>query len=205
METQIVNLGKIIDEMARKQYFDLEAMSHAAKESFADVGALNGETSREFLRWAGETVDHVWCFEPDVKNAEKCRANLPELERAGKLTVVPKGAWSESATLSFCAQANGISAIGTGDAIIETITLDEVFAGQAITFVKMDIEGAEFEALRGSERTIRTQRPKLAISVYHKPEDIVNLAQLILAYQPDYQLYLRHYCIFDNETVLYAI
>ena len=205
MEKQIVNLGVMIDEMARKQYFDLEIMPHAAKESFADVGALNGDTSREFLRWAGKTVDHVWCFEPDVKNAEKCHVNLPELAQAGKLTVIPKGAWSEPATLSFCAQANGISAIGTGDATIETITLDEVFADQAITFIKMDIEGAEFEALRGSEHTIRTQRPKLAISVYHKPEDIVDLAQLILAYRSDYRLYLRHYCIFDNETILYAI
>ena len=204
-DAQLVNLGKIIDEMAQKQYFDLEALPHAEKESFADVGALNGETAKEFLRWAGDTADHVWCFEPDARNAEKCRTTLPELEKAGKLTVVPKGAWSEHTTLSFCAQANGISAVGAGDDTVETTTLDKVFADEPITFIKMDIEGAEFEALRGCECTIRTQRPKLAISVYHKPGDIVDLAQLILAYQPDYRLYLRHYCIFDNETVLYAI
>ena len=145
------------------------------------------------------------CFEPDLKNGERCRKNLSDLEQAGKLTMIPKGAWSEAAKLSFAAKANGMSAIGEGDATIETTALDEVFSDRRITFIKMDIEGAEYEALRGSEKTIRAQRPKLAISIYHKPEDIVELPKLILEFQPDYHLYLRHYCIFDNETVLYAI
>ena len=85
------------------------------------------------------------------------------------------------------------------------MTLDEVFEDKSITFIKMDVEGAEYEALRGAEQTIRTQRPKLAISIYHKPEDILDLPQLLLSYQPEYRFYLRHYCIFNNETVLYAI
>ena len=205
-DTQIVNLGETIEAMARDQYFDLNAMPHAEDESFADVGALNGDTARLFLRWAGDgRVDHVYCFEPDLKNVERCRKNLSDLGQAGKLTMISRGAWSEAATLSFAAKANGMSAIGEGDATIETTTLDEVFADRRITFIKMDIEGAEYEALRGSEKTIRTQRPKLAISIYHKPEDIVELPRLLLEFQPDYHLYLRHYCIFDNETVLYAI
>lgn len=204
-DAQLFNLGKLIDDMARKQYFDLDAMPHAKKESFADVGALNGDTARAFLHWAGASADHVWCFEPDAKNAERCKKNLADLVQAGKLTVIPKGAWSKATTLSFSSQANGGSAIGAGDTTIATTTLDEVFAGHPVTFIKMDVEGAEYEALRGSEHTIRTQRPKLAISVYHRPEDILELARLILEYQPDYRLYLRHYCIFDNETVLYAV
>ena len=204
-ETQIVNIGKIVADMAQRQYFDLAALPHAAKESFADVGALNGDTARAFLQWAGDTADHVYCFEPDAKNIEKCHKNLSDIERLGNLTVIPKGAWGESTTLSFVAKANRNSAIGAGDATIETTTLDEVFEDKSITFIKMDVEGAEYEALRGAEKTIRTQHPKLAISIYHKPEDILDLPELLLAYQPEYRFYLRHYCIFNNETVLYAI
>lgn len=204
-EAKIVNLGKLIYDMARAQYFDLEAMPHAEQESFADVGALNGDTARAFLDWADGTCNHVYCFEPDTKNIAKCRENLTDLDQEGKLTIIPKGAWSAATTLSFCEKANGTSAIGEGNARIETTTLDEVFMKRPITFIKMDIEGAEAEALRGAERTIRTQRPKLAISVYHKPEDIIDIPRMLLEYQPDYRFYLRHYCIFANETILYAI
>ena len=74
-----------------------------------------------------------------------------------------------------------------------------------MTFIKMDIEGAELEALRGAESIIRKQRPKLAICVYHKPEDIWTIPMYILSLQNDYRLFLRHYSFGDTETVLYAI
>ena len=69
----------------------------------------------------------------------------------------------------------------------------------------MDIEGAELEALKGAEETIKRYRPKLAICVYHKPEDIVEIPKYILNINPDYKLYLRHYSDNAGETVLYAI
>ena len=74
-----------------------------------------------------------------------------------------------------------------------------------ITFIKMDIEGSEIPALRGAKEIIETQKPKLAICVYHKPEDIWEIPELILDYVPEYRLYLRHYSITYTETVLYAI
>ena len=74
-----------------------------------------------------------------------------------------------------------------------------------VTFLKMDIEGSELAALRGAERIIREQRPKLAICVYHKPEDMWEIPGFILNCHPDYKLYLRHYSISYTETVLYAV
>lgn len=107
--------------------------------------------------------------------------------------------------MSFCVNANGTSAIGEGTATIETTTLDKVFAVKPITFIKMDVEGAEYNALLGSRKTITEQHPKLAISVYHKPEDIIDIPALLLEYQSDYKFYLRHYSPFDNETILYCV
>ena len=69
----------------------------------------------------------------------------------------------------------------------------------------MDIEGTEMEALKGAEYIIKKYKPKLAISIYHKPEDIVEIPKYILNINPDYKLYLRHYSDNAGETVLYAI
>jgi len=68
----------------------------------------------------------------------------------------------------------------------------------------MDVEGAEREALKGSEETIRKHRPRLAISIYHKPDDILKIPEYLLDLIPDYQFAIRHYSSNQTETVLYA-
>lgn len=83
--------------------------------------------------------------------------------------------------------------------------LDEIAGDRRITFIKMDIEGAEKEALVGAQNIIRNQKPKLAISIYHKKEDIWELPALLLEMNPEYQFYLRHYSLREAETVLYAV
>lgn len=74
-----------------------------------------------------------------------------------------------------------------------------------MTFIKMDIEGAELEALHGCRDTIIKYRPKLAICVYHKPEDIIEIPSYIHEIVPEYKLYLRHHSKDLSETVLYAL
>ena len=93
---------------------------------------------------------------------------------------------------------------GNGIQQIEVVKLDELLDGEKVTFIKMDIEGAEYAALKGAEKIIREQRPRLAISIYHKPSDIVEIPKLLLEYKDDYKFYLRHYSLIGNETVLYA-
>ena len=69
----------------------------------------------------------------------------------------------------------------------------------------MDVEGSEYNALLGAEKTIAAHKPTLAISVYHKPQDIWEIPALILKLNPDYRFYLGHYSIARGETVLYAL
>ena len=83
--------------------------------------------------------------------------------------------------------------------------MDDVLIDSNPTFIKMDIEGAEYKALKGAERVIRKCHPKLAISVYHKPEDIFDIPSLILEYNSDYRFYLRHYSLTSSETILYVV
>ena len=76
---------------------------------------------------------------------------------------------------------------------------------ERVTFIKLDVEGAEYEALLGAQNTIKKNRPKLAISIYHKPQDIFELPELIMSIRDDYRMYLRHYQLSPNETILYCV
>lgn len=71
--------------------------------------------------------------------------------------------------------------------------------------IKMDVEGAELESLKGARETILRNRPKLAICIYHKPEDMTEIPLYIKSLVPEYKFFVRHHSNYFAETVLYAI
>ncbi len=172
-------------------------------ECFADVGALDGETTEYFLSHFEN--GHAYVLEP---NPEQFSVTAERLRDCPEVELFPYGAYDENTTLRFDTEEGnegGAKVSESGDIEIEVRRLDGLLENRPVTFLKMDIEGSELAALRGAERIIREQRPKLAICVYHKPEDMWEIPSLILQYDPDYKLYLRHYSLCDLETVLYAI
>ena len=214
----IVNAGKIIDDMSIKQYFDLSEMNAHRQENeiFVDAGSFDGRTSILFSEWCQKSNQltkriSVYAFEPDKKNASKCSTNLSEKlefpEMGGEFTVIEKGLWSQKKTISFQSSANGTSKVSDqGEWKIEVDRLDNMISiDEPITFIKMDLEGSEYEALLGARNIIEKWKPKLAISLYHKPEDVWELPSLILEMNPSYSLYLAHYSVAAAETVLYAL
>ena len=72
-------------------------------------------------------------------------------------------------------------------------SLDSVLCKEAVDYIKYDVEGAEREAIIGSQKTILSRRPALLVSAYHKSEDIFALPLQIHALRPDYKLYYRRY------------
>lgn len=89
--------------------------------------------------------------------------------------------------------------------IIPVINIDAVRECRDATFIKMDIEGAEMEALQGAKETIMRNHPKLAVCIYHSDEDMIRIAQYIHSLVPEYRLYVRHHTKREHETVLYAV
>ena len=88
----------------------------------------------------------------------------------------------------------------------EIIKLDDIdYMRKKIDFIKMDIEGAEFNALKGAEKTIRKFMPNLAISLYHSLEDFISIPIYLNSLNLNYKFYLDHHTIYQNETVLFAI
>ena len=86
-----------------------------------------------------------------------------------------------------------------------TESIDNILQNEKATFIKMDVEGAELESLKGAEKTIKKYKPKLAIAIYHKEDDILSIPQFILECRDDYKFYIRHYTSCNFETVLYAL
>ena len=203
-ESQIINAGLMLDEQAAEQYLSLDDLPHVSHEVFADIGSLDGKTALRFIDWSGK-FSKVYCFEPVLQNSPKCANNVKMYIERGKAEVVTKGVWSSSTVLHFNSLGNGMSSISDKGTEIQTISLDEFFKDKDVTFIKMDIEGAELEALKGARKVITTIKPKLAICIYHKQEDIFTIPQIIMEYNPDYRFFVRHYSIADGETVLYAI
>lgn len=192
------------------QYFDyFEAKEN---EVFVDCGCFDGATCFNFAGWCGHKgFEHIYSFEADPKNYEKSKAALEPL---GKCELFPYGTADEHKKVYFSSDAFETSCIISKEEAekrnfegvdeIETVALDEVLAGKRITFIKMDIEGAEYEALIGARKLIMENRPRMAISVYHKFEDFVTLANLVLEMHPDYRIAFRHYGFDELETIMYV-
>lgn len=198
--------GMMLQVYHEQQYFDLPCLERYREphEIFVDGGCYDGANSVCFVQWAGESEKTVYAFEADEKNADKCRTALGQIEGA-ECHLIEKGMWSGDTVLGFCSKANEASGLAeNGQQRILVTSLDSVVKGK-VTFIKMDIEGAEYEALRGAENIISTYHPKLAVSIYHKDEDIWELPQLILSFYSNYKFYLRHYSLSSEETVLYAV
>ena len=122
------------------------------------------------------------------------------------VSLIKTGLSDNKGTMKFVAGRGGGSHVGSaGDTTIAIESLDMMNIPEKITFIKMDIEGSELEALKGAKNIIKKDQPKLAICVYHKPEDIIDIPLYIKSLVPEYQLYLRHYSGMSGETVLYAV
>ncbi len=184
-------------------YFESGIFQPSDNEIFVDAGAYRGETTEEFIEWC-PAYKKIYCFEPDKVNFEQLRNNVTKTG-IRDIEVYNAGLWSKNDVLCFEKHGDASSHIkAKGEEKINAVSLDSLLNGEKVTFIKMDIEGAEKEALDGAKNTIKKYAPKLAICIYHKPEDIVELPRYISQLVPEYRFKIRHYSTYLWETVLYA-
>ena len=185
-------------------YYAPELITFHENEVMVELGSNNGDTLLDFIRRCPD-FKKSYCFEPD----DICVKELHKIIQPYKsrIVIIPKVAWNGEGWVSFASEnGNGSSRVDEqkGDVRLETASVDGVVE-EDITYMKMDIEGAEMMALQGAKEQIKRNKPRLAICVYHKNEDIVDIPRYILSLRPDYRLYLRHEGRDDTDTVLYAI
>lgn len=171
---------------------------------FVDCGAFVGDTIEQFAE-EGYRFEAILAFEPDVENYQ---ALVKTAHRFGFSICIPCGVSGKMEQVRFLSGGGGSSHIakeGEGNVIVQCVSLDEAIGGFCPGFIKMDIEGAEIDALHGAYRLISEHRPGLAISVYHHPAHLWQIPLLIASWNLGYQFYLRMHGHSTFDVVLYAI
>ena len=179
-----------------EQYF--EGFLGLRAEVFVDGGAFDGETTQLFAsKYPDYLAAHV--FEPDELNFQGVRDRLKEQDR---LVFHEVGLSSEKAQLSFQLGEGSASVItASGEHTINVDTIDTLVP--AATFIKLDLEGWELNALKGAQQTIIQNKPKLAVGAYHSPDDFLKIFDWVTKSRDDYRVALRHYTESWTESVLY--
>ena len=174
------------------------------EEHFADLGAYTGDTIRELLHYTDGAFASITALEPDRRSFRKLSAYAETL--AGTVHCEQAGAWSCDTVLCFSDQAGRQSRVAKQGRETQMRALDSVLSGAPCTYLKLDVESAEREALAGAAQTIRRCRPKLNLAAYHRSADFFELPLLIHTLCPDYRLYLRHHPYVPAwDTNLYAV
>ncbi len=166
-----------------------------------DCGAYDGDTLRMLLQH-GYSIEDAIAFEPDTANFLRLQ---DWLQTFGQGQAICAGAYDCSGELRFAGGGNGASHIDSdGGQSIRVKMIDEVCRDFSPNLIKMDIEGAEAAALNGAKATIAKYRPALAISIYHRPEDLWTIPLQIHSFDLGYRFYIRTHGYNGFDTVLYA-
>lgn len=186
------------------QYFNPLTLSERQGKAlrFVDGGAYNGDT---YLELCGMTeVDTAYLFEPDAANFNQLTRHVAQTGH--KAQCLPLGLSDSYRILSFNAgSGEGASISETGTSHIAVAALDDVLAGNTVDFIKLDVEGAELQALQGARKLIQRSRPVLALSLYHTPEDLWELPLALIDLGEDYRFHIRQHYFNSFDSVLYAV
>lgn len=193
------------------QYFYSELVEFDSSSNIVDCGAYIGDTIMEIV-YRDIPFDKYFAFEMDKENYGKLMNNLNKtsLRIREKIKAFNLGVYSETKEVIYsnCGQENkaGSSMFLQGQRLRARVTaLDEKLDKEAITHIKMDIEGAEVFALKGAEQIIKSRRPTLMICLYHRINDFWNIPIYINDTVSGYKFYMRHHSDSVAETVLYAV
>ncbi len=162
------------------QYTPFDILNYELPLRFVDCGAFDGDILESFLD-AGIPLQSVAAFEPDQANFNKL-AQFVQLnsDRIPNACLWPCGVYSSVMQSRFETSKGESSKLSPeGNTIIQCVSLNHAILNFAPTLIKMDIEGAEYEALLGANEIIKKYRPSLALCVYHEPEHLWQIPLLI--------------------------
>jgi FkbM family methyltransferase len=181
------------------QYFENEYFLYDENEILIDCGAFTGDTIDAFIKFVPK-FKGIISFEAMPTNfliLKKKYENNP------KICLINKACYSGKVKKLHFIDYGGASRIARsgGDILVETTSIDALKLQEKVTFIKMDIEGAELEALKGAKDLILRDKPRLAISIYHSDDDMFRIVEYIHKIAPEYKLYVKQH---ELDTVLYC-
>jgi len=208
-----------IENLYEIAYFGTNFLKPTNNGTYLDVGCYNGYTITQYANWCQRNNVNYKKIIGLEANPRRVHIITSDTAHLPNVEILPFAAYSNEQTLTFSIGKSDMAYIDSsfasshdssfnGSTEIE-LTMNakriDSIASEPVSFIKMDIEGSEYEALLGARQTICQYKPTLAISIYHKYRDIIEIPQLIREYEPDYRFYLRHHSAHIYETILYAI
>lgn len=186
-----------------EHYFPKDFISLDEDECFVDCGAYTGDTIKEFITLSNNRFRHIFAIEADSNNMSTLKHNYSD----DRIKFCELAVFDKKTNLLFDSSDNMLSKISEDKGIVvKADKLDNIInINVKCSFIKMDIEGAEIAALKGAKQIIKTHKPKLAISIYHKQNDLLEIYKFLKELVPEYQFYFRVHKPIAIDAVLYAV
>lgn len=203
----LLDFDGLAGPVKHKIYFPRDLCTLSPDEVFVDCGAFDGDTVQLFLQESGGAFRKIVAFEPDPGNFLRLQENSRHMPGADRqaISVCHAATGARCERVRLMALGNMSSYVGEGDVEVDSVALDEVLGDPPPTYVKMDIEGAEVDTLRGAARIIRKHAPVLAICCYHLQDHLWSIPLLIRSINSDYRFFLRPHGLEMWDLVCYAI
>ena len=188
-------------------YFQDDLFKLGKNEVLVDCGAFDGDSLDLFLDTVQRTFAGVNAFEPDPVNYAKLQAKVDSLPTGVRERIaLHQKATGEAHSLVVIDAGSGPSSqVGKGQYEVECVTLDSVLRGVLVSMIKMDIEGSELPTLAGAKQLIQERSPILAISAYHRQDDLWNIPLFVSHLNESYSFYLRPHMLEGWDLVCYAV
>ena len=184
-----------------KQYFQENYYHLSDQEVYVDCGAFDGDSINSFYGFTNGKYKKIIGIEPDKISFNKL---VESSKNYHNIELFECATGSENTVVCF--ESKGVLGSTVSDAgePVEVKKLDDLLKDQRVTLIKMDIEGAELDSLIGAQELIKRCKPKLAVCIYHKMDDIIKIPKYIKELVPEYQFKVRQHSKSMLETVLYA-
>lgn len=188
-----------------KTYFNNEIFELSDDEVYVDCGAYNGDSVKSFLESVEMKYKSIYAIEPDKENFEEIKRYVND-QKIKNIFLINSGVWKKKDKLGFSETGKQEGSIieKSTEHYIEVDALDNILHGEKATLVKLSVQGAEESALIGAENMLKKDKPKLAITIFMKPDALIKLPNIIKKINPEYKLYLRCEEAFFAKVILYA-
>ncbi len=217
IEAVFLKSDKFISEVwVKEQYFCLPEFSNFnSNDIFVDCGAFVGDTIEQFINSHNGIFNKIYAFEPGEKQfnalcirkkrlVSEWALNDDQIEcifaGVSDINSIGKVSFSENNLIGTCLVESNDDVVSN----VNIFTLDTTLKNCKVTILKADIEGYEMKMIKGAENLIKAHKPKLAISIYHKPQDFFEIALYIKNLVPEYKVAIRHHATQLMDTVLYC-
>lgn len=198
LKTHVTEDGNnIADVLVPDEYFNELTREYVYGGGYVDCGAFDGDTITDFITFTHGNYSKIFAIEPDKQNFAKLKKRV--LENGYKnVELFNCGVWNKKDVLHFDQRGDTESNISeNGNITVEVDAIDNMVGDCPISLIKMDVEGAELNALKGAIKTMEKFKPVLALSAYHRKEDLITIPQFIKTIYKDCKFYLRKHEFID--------